>query len=244
MTFSKTLTLAVSTSVLVGIVASANTLSTKGTEKPSVVIESRIPDYLDVNNPVMKKLQEVNDDYSQLQALYMELADDYRYLQEQMDKLLTSPVFTSQDVQVKSNAHIHQIRYVLEGTELYPLVSTFLEAENTYGINVFFLIGLVALESGWGTSERALNDNNMSGYAVYNDNSVGRKFISKEESILETARLISEDYLPYDSKYNTGKSIYEINQKYSADTNWGAKITNIANELCIKAKLWGVVEYE
>ena len=240
MRFSKTLTLALSTSVLLGIVANASTSNTKGDKKPSVTLESRIPEDLDMNNPVMQKLQEAYATIDELHALYEDLSDNYDLLQEQMDKLLTKPVFNSQDVSVMSNVNVHQLSYALEGTALQPLASTFVKAEKTYSINAFFLTGLVAVESGWGTSDRAINDNNMSGYAVYNDNSVGKKFSSKEESIMETARLIAEDYLPEGAKYHTGKSVYDINQLYSADSNWNLKISNIASELSNKAKMWGV----
>lgn len=240
MRFSKTLTLAVSTSVLVGTVVAYANQYTGVTEKPSVTLKSRIPEYLDMNNPVMQKLEEAYSEISELQALYEDLSSNYAELQASMDKLLTKPVFNSQDVSVVSHVNVYQMKHALEGTELYSLANTFVEAEKTYSINAFFLAGLVAVESGWGTSARAINDNNMSGYAVYNDNSVGKKFVSKEASIMETARLIAEDYLPEGSKYHTGKSVYDINQLYSADSNWNLKISNIANELSNKAKMWGV----
>ena len=93
MRFSKTLTLALSTSVLLGIVANASTSNTKGDKKPSVTLESRIPENVDMNNPVMQKLQEAYATIDKLQALYEDLSDNYDLLQEQMDKLLTKPAF-------------------------------------------------------------------------------------------------------------------------------------------------------
>ena len=51
---------------------------------------------------------------------------------------------------------------------------------------------------------------------------------------------LQEDYLPEGAKYHTGKSVYDINQLYSADSNWNLKISNIASELSNKAKMWGV----
>ena len=89
----------------------------------------------------------------------------------------------------------------------------------------------MATESAWGESNRAVNDNNMTGYAVYNDHSRGVVFNSKEECILRTAQLLKEDYIPKDSKHSTGANIWSINKVYSADTNWANTISSIANDL-------------
>lgn len=240
MKLTKTMTLAVSTSVLVGIVGYANSSTPVEEAKPSFVVQRQIQNHLGTNTLLVSALHETYEDYTDLKAMYEELEENYRELQGQLDNLLTYPYFTSSDVSIVSNAHVYQMKYALEGTELQSLASTFIQAEKTYKINAFFLAGLVSLESDYGRSDRAVNDNNLSGYAVYNDNSVGRKFASKEESIMETARLISEDYLPEGAKFHTGKSIYEINQMYSADKEWNVKITRIADKFCNKAKMWGV----
>ena len=240
MKFSKTVTLSLATFMLGVATNQMTTVAKDEVPTKTVEIKERIPEYLKLDNPIVVKLQESYHDYNELQALYEDLSTSYDLLQEQLDNLLKSPVFNSQDVSVLSNVNTYQLKHALQGTNLEPLASAFVKAEKTYSINALFLTGLVAVESGWGTSDRAINDNNMSGYAVYNDNSVGKHFSSKEESIMETARLIAEDYLPQGAKFHTGKSIYEINQLYSADKNWNLKITRIARDLTNKAKMWGV----
>ena len=218
----------------------------KQTEKPveelnlPPVLEYSISEQFNVQNSLIDTIHDIATDYSDLEAMYTELQQNYDLLQEQMEKLLSKPVFNPSDVTIVSNANVYQVKHALQETNLVDLASTFVEAEKTYHINAFFLIGLVCLESSYGHSDRAINDNNLSGYAVYNDYSVGRKFSSKHESIMETARLIAEDYLPDGAKFHTGKSIYAINQMYSADPNWNVKITNIANRMLDKARMWGV----
>ena len=240
MKLSKTLTLALSTSFLLGTVVVYAQQQTKVSKEPIATPITVTQGYLEMNHSLTHKLEETQRELSELQALYEDLSLSHVKLQDSINKLITEPVFNAQDVSILSNVHIHQMNHALDGTALQPLAKTFIEAEKTYSINAFFLAGLVAVESGWGTSDRAINDNNMSGYAVYNDNSVGKKFSSKEESILETARLIAQDYLSDGAKYHTGKSVEEINQLYSADSLWNLKISNIANELSTKAKMWGV----
>lgn len=227
--------------IILGSTVKAQQTPHQEVELPKVQIFSN---QFNMEDETFKHLQQAYADYNELQAMYEELQANYDKLQDSMNILLESPVFNPSDITIPSHAHIHQIRYALQDTELVDLASTFLEAEKIYNVNAFFLIGLVCLESSYGRSDRAIYDNNLSGYAVYNDNSVGKKFVSKEASILETARLISEDYVPEGAKYYTGKCIYQINQMYSADPNWASKIVNIANRKVNEAKMWGVIEYE
>ena len=72
------------------------------------------------------------------------------------------------------------------------------------------MAGIVALESGFATSRRAIEDNNLTGYEVYSDSSEGRLFNSHDESVLHTARHLSKNYLKEDSMYYNGLSVDAI----------------------------------
>lgn len=135
------------------------------------------------------------------------------------------------NVSIKSSANKYNVRRVLEGTELSGLEQAFIDAENIYGINALFLIGICAEESGWGTSKRAIEDNNLTGYAVYNNFSRGAIPDSKQQSILDTAKLLREDYIDKGLL-----SIDQINEKYAANDLWSDNIVSIANGLVIKSK--------
>lgn len=130
-----------------------------------------------------------------------------------------------------SNIKSEELWYLLADTKLVDCAWGIAEAEKIYGINALALTGIVALESGWGTSSRAINDNNLTGYAVYNDSSIGRRFKDKNECVLETARLLKEDYLSADGKYYNGLSLYDVNKRYCTSSDWASKVSKIANDL-------------
>ena len=151
------------------------------------------------------------------------------------------PAFDKEDVRTKSNISISDLERVLKNTNLHELSSTFILAEEVYQVNSLFLLGLVSLESGHGKSRRSIEDNNLTGYAVYSDSSRGAVFESKEENILATAQLISEEYLKEHGQYFNGYSVEDINKKYSADENWHKKIIDIASDYRNKISLWNLL---
>lgn len=113
---------------------------------------------------------------------------------------------------------------------------TFVECEELYDINAFFIAALVAHESGWGSSDRTNYQNNLTGYAVYSDSSVGTTFSSKEECIYKTSELLRNEYLNSKGLYYKGVSVRAVNTRYclfqdrkTTDYNWSVDIINIAN---------------
>lgn len=163
-------------------------------------------------------------------------------LSKTLDEMLAQTYFDSSNVTKSSNATITHMRRALKGTALYDLASAYIEAEKTYGVNAYVLAAITGLESKWGTSDRAVNDNNLTGFAVYNNSAAGRKFNSKEECILETAKLLKENYLtPGGVSYN-GLSVKDINTRYcfledesAPDYTWYKKVVSIAISLKNKA---------
>lgn len=106
-------------------------------------------------------------------------------------------------------------------------------AEELYGVNSLFLIGLTRLESANGTSKLAIERNNISGFTAY-DGSVNKHstyFDSKHECIIKTAKWISEEYLSDDGKYYNGLSLWDINKNYASDSKWSNKINNIISKM-------------
>jgi beta-N-acetylglucosaminidase len=169
---------------------------------------------------------------SELESKNKELESKNKELEERIKELLSIPEMNPSNVTSKSNVTETGLKMALKNTGLQGLEPSFVQAEKEYGINAIFLTSLVALESEWGNSSRAKRHNNLSGYAVYNDIAVGRIFSSKHESIMETARLIKEDYV------GQGRfDIYSIGKKYSADINWAVKVASISNEIKANANL-------
>jgi beta-N-acetylglucosaminidase len=142
--------------------------------------------------------------------------------------------YNPNDITEKSNITVAKLESFLEGTALKGLSGAFKRAEEQYGINALFLVGLVANESGWGKSEKAVKYNNMTGHAVYSGLSRGSVFSSKDQSIMNTAELLATEYLQEGGEHYNGKSIWQVNIKYCQDKGkpnpiWSKTINDIAS---------------
>ena len=82
---------------------------------------------------------------------------------------------------------------ILYDTGMEDVAWTIVQCEIDFGVNAIILASLIAEESGWGNSSRAVNQNNLSGYAVYSDNSIGAIFDTRDDSVVATARLLKYD---------------------------------------------------
>lgn len=143
--------------------------------------------------------------------------------------------FDPYDLTVPSNITYEELYNVLEGTGLEDIATSLVDSE-CYNVNSFILCSIVALESSWGKSQKALNYNNLGGVGVYNDNTVGAIYSSRSECIFSMAEFLSKDYLSADGVYFNGYSIWDVNIKYCASSNWADKVLVIANQLLSKYK--------
>lgn len=123
---------------------------------------------------------------------------------------------------------------VLSDTGIQDVAWTIVQCEIDFGINAIVLASLIAEESGWGNSPRAIYQNNLSGYAVFSDSSEGAYFPTRDDSVVETARLLKYDYLTEGGKYYNGLSLSDVHTLYSANPNWANNISTICDELVTK----------
>lgn len=120
----------------------------------------------------------------------------------------------------------------------------FYYAEQSYGINGVFLASLAIHESGWGTSNIALNKNNLFGYQAYDSSSYSsaKQFNSYSEGIDFVARILIKYYLNSngteiyggevaDGRYYSGNTIKSVNKYYASDSNWSMAIYKIMEGL-------------
>jgi beta-N-acetylglucosaminidase len=132
---------------------------------------------------------------------------------------------------VKSTSSISgdQINKILEGTDMEGLGSSFVNAQNEYGVNALFLVGLAIHESGYGTSRIAKEKNNLFGFGAYDSSpySSAQSFETVSEGINQVAKYLSNEYLTEGGKYFSGNSIESIGKKYATDPNWSNSIKNI-----------------
>lgn len=165
---------------------------------------------------------------------------DLRIMQEFYNYDTAKVTFNPDDVTLPSNATVYHMQKALYNTELYDLSEAYVVCEREYGINAIALASLTIEETEWGTSQRAVRDNNMSGYAVYSDASKGVIFSSRSLSLIKTAELLRNDYLTEGAKYYNGLSIADVNTKYcygddgEPDYDWSKSITSIGNDLVNK----------
>ena len=152
----------------------------------------------------------------------------------------TGAKFDSKNVSKVSGANVATMKKVLKGNAMETYASAFVKAEKTYGVNAIFLASIVAQESGWGTSPAARNNNNMSGTYI---NGKLHSFSSKTESILFTAKNLSENYLKTDGQFYSGKSVQAVNTRYCLKEDgqtpmysWSTNVTSISRGMVEKIK--------
>ena len=168
-----------------------------------------------------------------------DVAKEKKSVKNQMKSLRKDPkdiVFDPQDVTKESNISVEEMTSILEGTSLQKLAPAFVECEKKYGVNAIFLCGIAALESNWGNSRRAIEDNNYTGLGVYSDTAVGINSKTPEGNIHATAQRLAEHYLKENGMFYNGLSVFAVNTKYCVGCTWGMKVTNIGYRLMNKVQ--------
>lgn len=130
---------------------------------------------------------------------------------------------------VKSESSLTEenITQIFEGTALsgYELEKAILEIEQEYGINAYFTIAVMKLESGHGKSQIAQNKNNMFGLNAIDSDTYNNaySFETKGESVQKFGQLISDYYL--DQGYT---SVEKVAKKYClANPKWPILVKSI-----------------
>lgn len=139
---------------------------------------------------------------------------------------LASSVIHSGNVTRKSTLTTEQINDKLKGTRLEGLGSAFKDAENKYGVNSMFLLGLAIHESDFGNSKIAREKNNLFGFKAYDSSPYesAQSFSSLAGGVDQVAKYLSENYLDKSGKYFNGFSIRDIGKRYATDPNWATGI--------------------
>lgn len=185
-----------------------------------------------INNEIENNvdIENLRIEYEKFQSMVME--DEVKEKNR-----IDSVSYLRDNVTVISGITEEEMKEVLINTTgsktMVHLADAFVEAEQKYGVNAFFIAGIVALESGFATSRRAIEDNNLTGYEVYTDSSEGRLFSSHYESVLHTAKHLSKNYLKEGAVYYNGLSVDAVQLMYcpdeGKDKRWEEKIDYLAN---------------
>ena len=196
--------------------------------------QSEVQNANDLYNQIINEKQEIESRLS-------ETTEELENARRDIEKYTRVTYFNEYDLTQRSYASIVHMKKALKDTELQRAASSFVEAEETYGVNAYFLAAIAALESSWGTSNRAIYQNNLTGHAVYNNSATGTYFSSWHESIMTTAKMLKENYLSYDGIHYNGLSTVDVNKKYcflqdgiTIDYNWSSSVNSIAHSLQYK----------
>lgn len=139
------------------------------------------------------------------------------------------------DLRIPSNVTAEEINLMLEGTSLYGLGEAFVQAEQKYGVNALYMMGLACEESGFGTSAFALKRNNLYGWnAVDSNPDKATYFNSKEEATMFVASKLKANYLTEWGAYHEGFSARSIDVHYCTDKRHADKIVKIVSDLIKK----------
>lgn len=145
--------------------------------------------------------------------------------------------FNPSNLLEESYVTVEQLHTILEGTALQHLAPIYVQIEETYNINVLFMVALTAHESAWGTSNRAIYDNNLTGFGVYDESAEGINSNTQEANLLLTAKCLYNEYFSPTGLYYYGLSVYDVNTSYCLGEDelpnyaWTDSITAIAYEL-------------
>ena len=142
-----------------------------------------------------------------------------------------SIVFDPMNLLKKSNLTKDKAKKILKGTALEDCSDYFIECEEKYGVNAIGVMAFAVHESAWGTSRRAQEDHNLTGYGVYSDSAKGINAPSKEENLLMTAKLLKESYLTRSGSHYKGTSLMAVNESYCTSGDWAINVTTHAYTL-------------
>ncbi|MFD1675783.1 peptidoglycan-binding protein [Alicyclobacillus fodiniaquatilis] len=113
------------------------------------------------------------------------------------------------------------------------LGQSFIEAQNTYGVDANYLVSHAILESYWGESQIALAKNNLFGYGAYDSNpgDDAGMFPSDDYAIRFQAWEVRNNYLNSSGSEYVSPTLKGMNVNYATDKSWATSIGSLMNEL-------------
>lgn len=157
-----------------------------------------------------------------------EIKKQIKKIKQEIEKEQQTRYFNPNDVSAVSHITVDDAKHILEGTALYADAKAYVKAEEKYHVNAVFLMGIAAHESAWGTSRRAREDNNLTGYGVTSDHAKGINKSTKEAGLLATAETLHEKYLTPGGSYYAGTSAAAVNKHYCVGGEWAAAVVKNA----------------
>lgn len=114
--------------------------------------------------------------------------------------------------------------YLEKFPNLKGLAKPIMEVQEKYNVNGVFLLAIIHLESGNGTSSLAKSHNNLGGIK---SGTSYRGFETKSACIDYMGRLLSKYYLSENGQYFNGYTISDVNKRYCELNSWTDKVANL-----------------
>lgn len=192
-------------------------------------------DNKNINNNKLNEFQkQYQKDKTESDRKKAEELERQRLIEEQKYRDL-HPHYNSNDLREISGISVQRAYELLQGTtyQTWENAQTFCNAEKLQpSVNALFLIGLCNLESYYGKSKLARENNNVTSWRL--DNGGWGVFSSKTECINDTIQLISNQYLNPNGIYYKGVTISQVGFYYCEGNTWANQVGNKVNELLNK----------
>jgi len=119
------------------------------------------------------------------------------------------------------------------GSTFPGIASSFMRAQELWGVNSLYLMAHAALESNWGASRIAVDKNNLFGFMAFDRDPHGSAatYRSKEDSVLHVSGYIRRDYLNKSGRFYRGWHLAGMNEFYATDPMWAVKIARIMQSM-------------
>ena len=114
----------------------------------------------------------------------------------------------------------------------YNLVGTgrsFIEAENSTGVNALVLAAIAAHESAFGRSRIARDKNNLFGFGAFDHDPYNQAytFSSYHDGTITVASYLSRNYLSTGGRFYCGNTLQGINTHYATDIYWADRVSHM-----------------
>lgn len=135
-----------------------------------------------------------------------------------------------------------------QGSPLYGLGQSYMEAQNLYGVDANYLVSHSILETGWGKSPIALAKNNLFGYGAYDSNpgSDAGLFPSNDYAIRFEAWVVRQNYLNPGASLYVSPTLTGMNVNYATDPSWASSIGQIMAQVAssVGSSVANYVQYQ
>lgn len=178
-----------------------------------------------------RQLQKASDRLEELETMLLNLRQMERIVARGVPSRSGRPDATTIPVTTPSGFSAARFERAFAGTALAGIGEALVQAEKATGINALVLAGIIAHESGWGTSRLAREKQNLAGLGAYDgaEYSSGIAFASRAESVMYLAQLLATHYAPGGKYYGGSHDLRGIGVKYASDPGWAAKVAG-----CVK----------